>query len=371
MFCQNCGTELPDGAGFCMKCGSLTGVNRNQVHPQGTKGRQEKGNTKMHYIILLIAILLFAGGFALFFAFRKKTDKTQEAFEEPEDSKDWSYALIDNELSITGYTGESNRVVIPTRVDGKPVTRIGEKAFCGRNDLIDIVIPSGITTIEDFAFSECNGLTRISIPDSVTSIGLDPFPHHDDFMQIDVSIDNKVYASFDGCLYNKEMTEFICCPKGKTSVMFSTGLTTIGFGAFSDRNITSVELPEGLTTIEKDAFWASDNLTSVKFPTSLTSIGYQAFSGCDGLTSVYLPDGLKTIEAQAFSNCDNLTRIRVPDSVSSIKDYVFSNCSADLVIYCNEGSLAYEYVTSYAINKDGSTFICGVVLKTRPISEFY
>ena len=103
----------------------------------------------------------------------------------------------------------------------------------------------------------------------------------------------------------------------------------IGKYAFSScDSLTSIEIPESVTSIGESAFFACNRLTSIEIPNSVTRIGNYAFSGCSSLTSIEIPDSVTSIGEWAFSFCGKLTRIEIPDSVTSIGDSVFENCSS-------------------------------------------
>lgn len=76
-----------------------------------------------------------------------------------------------SEITITGYIGASNDIVVPAKINGKPVTKIADNAFQSFSSLTSIHIPSTVKTIGHRAFDNCDGLTSITIPDSVTTIG--------------------------------------------------------------------------------------------------------------------------------------------------------------------------------------------------------
>ncbi len=81
------------------------------------------------------------------------------------------YETTNNSVSILKYIGLDNNIVIPTVIDGKNVTAIGDGAFRKCTSLTSIVIPEGVTTIGDDAFYKCTSLTSIVIPEGVTAIG--------------------------------------------------------------------------------------------------------------------------------------------------------------------------------------------------------
>ena len=114
-----------------------------------------------------------------------------------------------------------------------------------------------------------------------------------------------------------------------TPVTFPEGLATIGNSAFSGcSSLTSVVLPEGVTSIGELAFAGCSSLSSVTLPESLTTIGRLAFSGCSSLTSIVLPKGVTTIAYGLFSGCPSLTSVVIPEGVTSIGEYAFYNCAA-------------------------------------------
>lgn len=93
-------------------------------------------------------------------------------------------------------------------------------------------------------------------------------------------------------------------------------------------SLTSVTIPNSVTSIGRKAFWGCGGLTSINIPNSVTSLGYAAFSGCGNLISVVISSTVTSIETYTFSDCTSLTSITIPNSVTSIGDLVFLNCSS-------------------------------------------
>ena len=101
----------------------------------------------------------------------------------------------------------------------------------------------------------------------------------------------------------------------------------IGSGAFSGcTELTSVTIPDGVTSIGMNAFYGCRSLTSVTIPGSVMNILESAFSHCSGLTSVTIYNGVISIGKYAFSECTALTSVTIPNSVSSIGEYAFNRC---------------------------------------------
>ena len=102
----------------------------------------------------------------------------------------------------------------------------------------------------------------------------------------------------------------------------------IGECAFSDcSGLTSVTIPNSVTSIESDAFSNCSSLISINIPNSVTSIGVRAFCNCSGLTSATIPNSVTSIGERAFSGCNSLTSFSIPNSVTSIGYAAFSDCS--------------------------------------------
>ena len=115
---------------------------------------------------------------------------------------------------------------------------------------------------------------------------------------------------------------------GLTSVTIPDGVTSIGSAAFDGcTGLTSVTIGNGVTSIDSAVFYNCTNLTDIAIGNSVTSIGDLAFFGCTGLTSVTIPDGVTSIGSYAFYGCENLTSVTIPDSVTSIGSDAFRGCT--------------------------------------------
>ena len=113
-----------------------------------------------------------------------------------------------------------------------------------------------------------------------------------------------------------------------TSLNLPDGITSIGGGAFDGcSGLTSLNLPDGITEIGDDAFCGCSGLTSLNLPASITEIGNEAFWGCSGLTSLNLPAGITKIGYRAFCGCSGLTSLNLPAGITTIGDFTFDDCS--------------------------------------------
>ena len=99
--------------------------------------------------------------------------------------------------------------------------------------------------------------------------------------------------------------------------------------------LTSITIPENITSIGRCAFSGCDGLTSITIPDSVTSIGSAAFENCSGLTSIVIPDSVTSIDHWAFQYCTGLTSATIGNGVKSISRYAFWDCASLKDIYFN------------------------------------
>ena len=117
-----------------------------------------------------------------------------------------------------------------------------------------------------------------------------------------------------------------------------------GNGAFARKNITSIVIPDSLTEIGQNTFYACSALTTVTIGENslLTTIGNNAFSGATALTSIFIPKGVTSIGSAAFNNCGGLNTITV---------------AKDNAVYSSEGNNLIEKSTNTLIRGSNSSII--------------
>ena len=264
-------------------------------------------------------------------------------FEIPEHIK-----LID-QSAFSGCSSLAS-VTIPSSVE-----RIGHSAFSGCYNLAGITIPDGVTSIGNGAFHGCSKLTSVTIPDSVTSIG--DWAFYDCTSLTSVTIPDSVTSigkgAFSGCSGLREITiPFVGDEAGKTAsdtyqypfgYMFGTnsyndGIATKQYYYGSSTSSTTYDtffIPSSLKKVTVTggnilygAFHGCSKLTSVTIPDSVTSIGDWAFYDCTSLTSVTIPDSVTSIGYRAFYDCTSLTSVTIGNSVTSIGWSAFEGCSS-------------------------------------------
>lgn len=207
----------------------------------------------------------------------------------------------------------------------------------GFTEKTDIIIPNfvkkdeisyTVTSIPDNAFRFSDIPTSITIPSSIISIGINAFYHCSNLKNINVVLDNPVFSSMDGVLFNKDQTTLIKYPPGKEGeYVIPETVQHFEYKAFSEcKSSISLVIPEGTEIIEPNAFYKIKGLQKVQLPSTLKMIGEDAFFGCVNLKEINIPDSVISIGAGAFANCRSLEQVDIPPYVEEIGDSAFYRC---------------------------------------------
>ena len=224
---------------------------------------------------------------------------------------------------------------------GGSITSIGYGAFSDCRLLKSITIPKGVTSIDGCAFYGCSSLTSITIPDSVTSMAEDAFEYCRSIQEVHIgNIAAWCAIDFFGSNANPLYCGAALYLNGElvTSLEIPNSVTSIGDYAFLNcSSLTSITIPDSVTSIGEEAFSGCDSLESVTIGNGVTSIGSYAFHGCNSLTSITLGGGVTSMGEHAFANCSWLESITIPNSVTSIGEDAFRNCDSLTSVVISNG----------------------------------
>ncbi len=126
---------------------------------------------------------------------------------------------------------------------------------------------------------------------------------------------------------NNTYSGSISVPETVTNNGTEYSVTTIGESAFKGSAVTSVSMPESITSIDYDAFYECKNLETVALPESLTTLYYDAFNSCHSLKTIKIPSGVTAIPGSCFYCCSSLESVTIPEGVTTIGQYAFFGCN--------------------------------------------
>ena len=303
---------------------------------------------KVKKILAIAMIIATATTTCTFTGIIPENNLSVSAAEEVMETDDgFQYEVNNNgEVTIIKYIGTDTDVNIPSKIDGKPVTSIGDSSFYNYNDLISVTIPDSVTSIGDSAFIYCTGLTSVTMADSVTSIGNFAFGHC--WSLTNISMSNSLTS----------IGEYAFCECWSlTNIIIPNSVTSIGDAAFvTCSSLTYIKLSNSLISIGDFAF-THGAFTNITIPDSVTSIGEYAFKDCDNLTDVKLSNSLISIKDDTFRDCDSLTNIIIPASVTSIGTNAFSYCDGLTNIKVDKDNKNYADEDGVLFNKDKSVLV--------------
>lgn len=298
---------------------------------------------KKHLIFIVVIVMIFTFGCTksnIYDGF-----KLEKRIYDSNGKAEFGYYIVD-------YIGDENDLVVPDYIDDIPVVGIDleqdsynfrsivlpntimcilNRAFEGCN-LTSILIPNSVKAIGSEAFLNCHNLTTISFEENsqLTTIGNHAFSHCCSLISIDIpsSVTEIREGIFEDCCNLRSITlpfiernflgSLASFLLGRTSANFPTSLkkvviaggNSIYISAFEDcSSLTSIEIADSVTSIDRDAFSGCSSLISIKMSNNVTSIGIDAFKDCSSLKSIKIPLSVTSIGEGAFSGCSSLTTV--------------------------------------------------------------
>ena len=181
------------------------------------------------------------------------------------DSSAFTYVNHGDSIEITGFNNSVSDVVIPSEIEGLPVTAISVGAFY-LSTITSIEIPNTVTSIGEMAFLGCTSLKSVKLSTGVAKIDKNAFGSCSALREVQVAKDNPNFSSLDGVLYSKAQDTLVIYPAAKTDAAYT--------------------IPGGVTSVAMYAFSENPYLETIAIPNSLIKVGDSAFFNCKNLRSV-------------------------------------------------------------------------------------
>lgn len=181
------------------------------------------------------------------------------------DNSAFTYVNHGDSIEITGFDNSVSDVVIPSEIEGLPVTTISTGAFY-LSAITSIEVPDTVTSIGEMAFLGCTSLKTVKLSTGVAKIEKNAFGSCSALQEVQVAKDNPNFSSLDGVLYSKAQDTLVIYPAAKTDAAYT--------------------IPGGVTSVAMYAFSENPYLETLAIPNSLIKVGDSAFFNCKNLRSV-------------------------------------------------------------------------------------
>lgn len=225
---------------------------------------------------------------------------------------DFKWTEEDGKIVITGYSGSSMDVVIPSTIEGKEVVAIDHHCFSNL-DITSVVCPSTLKEIREQAFQNCHNLKNIQFNDGLEFIGKSAFGI-----------------------------------AGLEKIILPDSVTFVDEIAFPCDFATEVKLSSSMTEISSGCFLQID-VTTFTVPSHIKTVGREAFAGCEVLETLIFEEGVEVLGDDVFENCDSLKSVVIPASVTEI-GYISKNDCKNVVFTVTAGSYAETYLQEKKLN---------------------
>ena len=300
---------------------------------------------KIISVTLILTLML-----SVICTFSVNAEESSETFS----SGDYEYQLLaDGTIAITRYTGNDDKIIVKSEIDGYTVSQIRYKAFFA-SDATELILPDTLTYIGNYAFQVMRNIKSIVIPEGVTYIGQGAFEHCKSLEEIILpnSVEHIGHSAFGSTAYYKD------------SDNWENGILYIGNHLIdSEKNLSGIcKIKDGTTLIAELALCNLTDVTEFILPKSLKYICISSFNGCKNIKSINIPESVVSIEEYAFAYCNSLENINIPLSLTNlglsiVEDTAFFNTSdnwQDDVLYINNAlvSVKEEINGEYIIKDD-------------------
>ena len=215
-------------------------------------------------------------------------------------------------VTITKYTGTESTVILPSTISSWPVTKVGEDALKDNTTITSVTIPANVTEIGSNAFAGCTNLTSVN--------------YAGDWSNLTIQSGNPAVEDAAKDAANEQLFDFEFTPDN-TAVIVNNYKCK---GTAADVTIPSRYKGKPVTAINNAAF-PNSAVTSVTIPDSVTSIPDAAFYNCGNLETIHIPVSVTFIGSYAFDDCPSLMTVTYPGSKTQWDDDITKGSNNDVL----------------------------------------
>lgn len=243
-------------------------------------------------------------------------------------SGDFTYTVYsDGTASVTAYTGTSEKVEIPSQIDGHTVVALDNKALYDNDQIKELVLADTVQVVGNSAAMYCANLEKVTFGKEIKHIGVSAFESEAD------DTNGVGGGSLKEIVFNGA-PEIICekafyYADDLTEIVLPEGVKEIGPWAFAKcTGAERIIIGDGLETMGDHAFHKCKGAKEVRIPGSCKTVEVSAFYQCISLEKLTLEEGIETLRKGAFEECSALKTVTLPSSIKTMEPYIFYNCES-------------------------------------------
>lgn len=194
------------------------------------------------------------------------------------------------------------------------IKEVGDSAFA-YSSIDKFELPKAVTTIPTNCYAGCFNIKTLNLPENIETLKTKAF------------------------YFNKNLE----------TINLNTKIKEIPSYCFAGSNITSITIPNNVSSIGSYAFSGCSKLTTINYSNKVSVIPNYCFQNCASLTEVTIPSTVKTLNVGAYAGCNSLTKITIPGTVTKIYDIALPYDNPNLVIYGADKSAGSVYAEHYNV----------------------
>lgn len=275
--------------------------------------------------------------------------KTEDFTKIVDNNLEYSLSETGDFYIVTGYIHQGETIVtIADYVHEMPVKEIAPGAFNNEDEIVQVIIPQTVGKIGEGAFEGCDELRFVGMPDTLAELGCDVF--HDCYRLEEIIIPEGVEIIPDRAFENCSSLKSITIPES---------VWGIGWRAFTScYSLQTIELPDSVRSITTEAFRGTLRDCDLVLPQGIQSIEGSAFY-YSLLSSVYIPDGVTTIGSYGFGNCAYLSHVSLPNTLVNLEALSFyENTQLQSIEFRGTVEEWKSVSIGYAAIDQGTVIIC-------------